>query len=339
MLSRLPALRFPREPVAQASACATQLVKNNGVRLRSQQLGNFLYDVCLMFQRKRFRLRLPSRTLILGERTLVMGVLNITPDSFSDGGAYLDSEAAIARALELEQEGADIVDIGGESTRPGATPISSEEELRRILPVIQVLRGKLRIPMSVDTRRADVAEAVLAAGAEILNDVSGLRMDPRLAEVARRARVPLILMHMRGTPRTMQRGPFARDVVRDVLSGLRDAAARANRAGIVKTQLLLDPGIGFGKKHEQNFEILARLPEFARLGCPIVIGTSRKAFLGKALASSGGPSAPPEERLLGTAATVTASILGGAHIVRVHDVTEMVRVARVADHVVSAASS
>ncbi len=162
---------------------------------------DFLYDGCPMFRRKRFRLHLRSRTLILGERTLVMGVLNITPDSFSDGGKYLDSETAIARGLQLEQDGADILDIGGESTRPGATPITAEEELRRILPVIQVLRGKLRIPMSVDTRRADVAEAALAAGAEILNDVSGLRMDLRLGEVARRARAPLILMHMRGTPR------------------------------------------------------------------------------------------------------------------------------------------
>jgi dihydropteroate synthase len=284
-----------------------------------------------MFHRKRFRLRLRSRTLILGERTLVMGVLNITPDSFSDGGAYLDSAAAIARALQLEHDGADILDIGGESTRPGAASITAEEELRRILPVMEVLRGKLRIPMSVDTRRADVAEATLAAGGEILNDVSGLRMDPRLGEVARRARAPLILMHMRGKPQTMQRGPFARDVIRDVMAGLRDAVACARRTGLAKAQLLLDPGIGFGKKYEQNFEILARLPEFARLGCPIVIGTSRKAFLGKALARPGGPNAPPEERLLGTAATVTASVLGGAHIVRVHDVAEMVRVARVAD--------
>jgi dihydropteroate synthase len=284
-----------------------------------------------MFQRQRFRLRLRSRTLILGERTLVMGVLNVTPDSFSDGGEYLDSEAAIARALQLERDGADILDIGGESTRPDATAITADEELRRILPVILVLRGKLRIPISVDTRRADVAEAALAAGAEILNDVSGLRMDPRVGHVARLMRAPLILMHMRGTPQTMQKGPFARDVIRDVMAGLRDALVRAKRAGLAKTQLLLDPGIGFGKKHEQNFEILARLPEFARLGCPIVIGTSRKAFLGKALVGSGGASVPPEERLLGTAATVTASILGGAHIVRVHDVAEMVRVARVAD--------
>jgi len=284
-----------------------------------------------VFQRKKFCLRLPSRTLILGERTLIMGVLNITPDSFSDGGRYLDSQAAIAHALRLERDGADLLDIGGESTRPGAAPIPAEEELRRILPVIEVLRGKLRIPMSVDTQKAEVAEAALAAGAEILNDVSALLMDPRLAEVARRARAPMILMHMRGTPSTMQRGPFARDVIRDVMSDLRDAVTRATRAGLAKSQILLDPGIGFGKKHQQNFEILARLPELARLGCPIAIGTSRKAFLGKAMARTGGPQPPSDERLLGTAATVTASILGGAHIVRVHDVAEMVQVARVAD--------
>ena len=291
----------------------------------------FLYDVGPVFRRKRFRLQLRSRALILGERTLIMGVLNVTPDSFSDGGAYLDTEAAIARALQLEQDGADILDIGGESTRPGAAPVSPEEEQRRVLPVIDGLRGKLRIPISIDTRRAAVAEAALAAGAEIVNDVSGLRADPRLAEVARRARAALILMHMRGTPRTMQRKPFARDAMRDVTSGLRASVALARRAGLAKSRLLLDPGIGFGKSHEQNFEILARLPELARLGCPIVVGTSRKAFLGKALAKPGAQPAPPEDRLLGTAVTLTASILGGAHIVRVHDVAEMARVARVAD--------
>ena len=289
-----------------------------------------------MFRRKQFRLRLPSRTLILGDRTLVMGVLNLTPDSFSDGGAYPDSEAAIARALELEHDGADILDVGGESARPGATPVSAEEELRRILHVIEVLRGKLRIPISVDTQKAEVAEAALDAGAEILNDISALRLDPRLAEAARRARAPMILMHMRGIPRTMQRGPFARDVIRDLTVGLREAVARARRAGLAKSQLLLDPGIGFGKTHDQNFETLARLPEFARLGCPLVVGTSRKAFLGKALARQGEPDFPANERLLGTAATVTASILGGAHIVRVHDVAEMARVVRVADRILSA---
>ena len=263
-----------------------------------------------------------------------MGVLNVTPDSFSDGGAYLDTEAAIAQALQFEEDGADILDIGGESTRPGATPVSIEEEQRRILPVIEGLQGKLRIPVSVDTRRAEVAKAALEAGAEIINDVSGLRADPHLAASTQRAGAPLILMHMRGTPRTMQTGPFARDVMRNVVSGLRGSLALARRAGVVKSQLLLDPGIGFGKSHEQNFEILARLPELARLGCPIVIGTSRKAFLGKALAKRGEPPLPPEARLLGTAATVTAAILGGAHIVRVHHVAEMARVAGVADHLV-----
>jgi dihydropteroate synthase len=292
-----------------------------------------------VFKRKQFRLRLKSRTLLLGKRTLVMGVLNITPDSFSDGGRYLDSEAAIARGLEIEHDGADLLDIGGESTRPGAGPISAEEELRRILSVIEGLRGKLRIPISVDTQKAEVAEAAIAAGAEILNDVSALRSDPRLAEVARRARVPIILMHMRGTPRTMQSGPFARDVIVDVMAGLRDAMARAKRAGLAKSQILLDPGIGFGKKHDQNFEILARLPEFARLGCPIVIGTSRKAFLGKAMARPGEPALPSDQRLLGAAVTVATSIFGGAHIVRVHDVAEMVRVVRVADEVVNAKNS
>jgi dihydropteroate synthase len=260
-----------------------------------------------------------------------MGALNVTPDSFSDGGTFLDPQAAVARALDMERDGADILDIGGESTRPAAAPVCAREELSRILPVLETLRGKLRIPISVDTQKSEVAEAALAAGAEIINDISALRTDPHLAEVARRTRTPVILMHMRGTPRTMQKGPFARRVMRDVLAGLRDALARARRAGLAKSQVLLDPGIGFGKSHEQNFEILARLPEFARLGCPLVIGTSRKAFLGKALARQGEPPASPSERILGTAATVTASILGGAHIVRVHDVAEMARVVRVAD--------
>jgi dihydropteroate synthase len=294
-------------------------------------LALFLYDCPCVFHRKKFRLRLPSRTLLLGERTLLMGVLNVTPDSFSDGGAFLDPQAAVARALELERDGADILDIGGESTRPAAAPVSAREEISRILPLFEALRGKLRIPISVDTQKAEVAEAALAAGAEIVNDISALRTDPRLGEVARHARAPVILMHMRGAPRTMQQGLFARDVIRDVMAGLREALARVRRAGLAKSQILLDPGIGFGKSHEQNFEILARLPEFARLGCPIVIGTSRKAFLGKALAKPGESPVPPRERILGTAATVTASILGGAHIVRVHDVAEIARVVRVAD--------
>src|ERR1700687_4599552 len=201
-----------------------------------QILGDFLYDCRSVFHRKQFRLRLPSGTLVLGERTLIMGVLNVTPDSFSDGGGFLDSQAAVARALELERDGADILDIGGESTRPSAAPVSAREEISRILPLFKALRGKLRIPISVDTQKSEVAEAALGAGAEIVNDISPLRTDPRLADVVRHARAPVILMHMRGTPRTMQRGPFARDVIRDAMAGLREALARARRAGLAKSQ-------------------------------------------------------------------------------------------------------
>jgi dihydropteroate synthase len=278
----------------------------------------------------KFRLRLPSRTLVLGERTLLMGVLNVTPDSFSDGGLYFDADAAVARALEIERAGADILDVGGESTRPGSEGIPAEEELRRVMPVLEKLQGKLRIPISIDTAKEEVAEAAAGAGAEILNDVTALRQDRRIAEVARRRKLPLILMHMRGQPRTMQKNPFARDGLRDVANGLRKAVAVARRAGVRKSQIILDPGMGFGKSFAQNYELLARLPELARLGFPILIGTSRKSFIGNAL---GG--VPKGERIWGTAATVTASILQGAHIVRVHDVAEMVQVARVTDAIVS----
>jgi dihydropteroate synthase len=196
--------------------------------------------------------------------------------------------------------------------------------------VLEKLRGKLKIPISIDTAKAEVAEAAAGAGAEILNDVTALRQDPLVAEVARRRKLPLILMHMRGQPRTMQKDPFARDVMRDVVNGLRKAIALARRAGVRKSQIILDPGIGFGKSFAQNYELLARLPELARLGFPLLLGTSRKSFIGHAL---GGVS--KDERIWGTAATVAASILEGAHIVRVHDVAEMVQVARVTDAVVS----
>jgi dihydropteroate synthase len=283
-----------------------------------------------MFRRKKFRLKLPSRTLILGERTLLMGVLNVTPDSFSDGGLYFDAGAAVARALEIQSAGADILDIGGESTRPGAAAISAEEELARILPVLNKLRGQLTIPISIDTSKATVAEAAAEAGAEIINDVTALRADARIAEVARRYKLPLILMHMRGTPRTMQQKPFARDAMRDITSGLKKATASALRSGVAKSQIVLDPGFGFGKSYDQNFELLARLPELARLGYSLLVGTSRKSFLGRAL-----DGAPESDRIWGTAATVAASILQGAHIVRVHDVAEMAQVARVTDVIAS----
>ncbi len=259
-----------------------------------------------------------------------MGVLNVTPDSFSDGGLYFDVDAAVERAIEIERAGADLLDIGGESTRPGSEGISAEEELARLLPVLERLRGRLKIPISVDTSKSEVAEAAAEAGAEILNDVTALRADPKLAEIARRRKLPLILMHMRGDPRTMQKKSFARNVLRDVTAGLRRAVAAARRAGVSKSQIVLDPGIGFGKSTAQNFELLARLDEIARLGFPLMIGTSRKAFIGKTL---GG--VPVAERAWGTAASVTASILAGAHIVRVHDVLEMAQVARVADAVLN----
>jgi len=283
-----------------------------------------------MNHRKRFRLKLDSRTLVLGERTLAMGVLNVTPDSFSDGGKSFDPERAVQQALAIEQAGADLLDIGGESTRPGSTAVSAKEELARVLPVLQALRGLLKIPVSIDTQKSEVAEAALEAGAQMINDISGLKSDPRIAEVAAHRRAPLILMHMRGEPRTMQAGPFARDVMKDVLQGLRKSVAAARRAGVAKSQIIVDPGIGFGKSFAQNYELLQKLPQLAKLGYPLLVGASRKGFLGATLARDRKP-ASPEERIWGTAATVTASILNGAHIVRVHDVAEMAQVARVAD--------
>ena len=287
-----------------------------------------------MSARRVFHLRLPKRELALGRKTLIMGVLNVTPDSFSDGGKFFDVKRAVEYALAMQRDGADIIDIGAESTRPGSEGISGADELARLLPVLEALRGRLKIPISVDTRKSTVAEFAIGAGAAIINDVSGLRHDPRLAQVIAKHRVPMILMHMRGTPLTMQKMAFARDVMKDVVSGLRKSIAAAREARIAKDKIILDPGIGFGKSFEQNYELLAKLPELAKLGYPLLVGTSRKGFLGKTVAKNGKP-APTDERLWGTAATVTASILGGAHIVRVHDVLEMAQVARVTDCVLN----
>ena len=264
-----------------------------------------------------------------------MGVLNVTPDSFSDGGKFFSLARAVEGALAMQRAGADIVDIGAESTRPGSRGISAAEELARLLPVLRALRGRLQIPISIDTQKSSVAEIALGAGAEMLNDISGLNSDPRLGEVAARRNVPLVLMHMRGNPHTMQKLPFAKDVVRDVAAGLRRSVDKARRAGVRKSQIVLDPGIGFGKSFPQNYELLAELPALAKLGYPLVVGTSRKGFLGATLARNGKPI-PSGERIWGTAATVAGSIFSGAHIVRVHDVAEMAQVARVSDALVSA---
>jgi dihydropteroate synthase len=288
-----------------------------------------------MIHRRQFQLRLPARTLTLGDRTLLMGVLNVTPDSFSDGGLFLNADAAVAHALAMEAAGADIIDVGGESTRPESLGVSAETELERVLPVIEKLRGKIRIPISVDTSKSEIADAAASAGAEIVNDVTALRNDPRIAEVARRRKLALILMHMRGKPRTMQKVPFARDVLGDVAQGLRHAVTVARRAGVAKSQIVLDPGIGFGKRFEQNCELLARLPELARLGFPLLVGTSRKSFIGKVLEQIELRAGAATDRIWGTAATVAASILQGAHIVRVHEVAEMAQVARVSDALAS----
>ncbi len=284
-----------------------------------------------MQARRKFALTLPSGMLVLGERTLVMGVLNVTPDSFSDGGRFLETKKAVKHALEMQRAGADLIDIGGESARPGAIGISAEEELRRILPVLRGLRRRLRIPISVDTCKVEVAQMALAAGAEMINDISGLRADPALAKVAKRGGVPLVLMHIRGTPKTMQQLKPAKNIWREVERGLRWSVERALKAGVRRGQLLIDPGIGFGKTVTQNYELLCHLDRLQKFKLPILIGTSRKSFIGKVLGS-----APPEQRLFGTAASVAASILAGAHIVRVHDVAEMVQVARVADAVLRA---
>ena len=291
-----------------------------------------------MPRRKLFRLKLPLRTLILGERTLVMGVLNVTPDSFSDGGKFFHLEKAVEGALAMEQAGADILDIGGESTRPGSNETTAAEEISRVLPVLEALRGHLKIPISIDTQKTSVAEIALGAGAKIVNDISGLQDDPRLAETAARHKAPIILMHMRGTPRTMQKKTFAKEVLKDVVAGLKASVAKARRAGIAKSQIVLDPGIGFGKSYAQNYELIARLPELAKLDYPLLTGTSRKGFIGATLARDGKPL-PAEERIWGTAATVAASIWNGAHIVRVHDVAEMSQVAKVTDELLKNARS
>ena len=294
-------------------------------------------------RRLRLILHLPNRTLPIGERTLVMGILNVTPDSFSESGTYFDRKAAIARGLEMQREGADILDIGGESTRPGAEPVPEEEELDRTIPVIEALRRKgLQIPISIDTYKSTVAERALRAGAEIVNDISGLRFDPSLAAVVKKYHAVVVLMHLRGTPRTMQQLPPVQNILSAVRQGLRVSLRRALAAGIPKRRIILDPGIGFGKTAAQNFGLIRDLGRLARIGYPILIGPSRKFFIRKAVEELGKsrnklstpPDGVPENVLFGTAAAVTAAILNGAHIVRVHDVRQMLPVARLADRLI-----
>ncbi len=275
--------------------------------------------------------KLARRSLPYDEHTLVMGVLNITPDSFSDGGKFHSRESAIEHALEMIAEGVDIIDVGGESTRPGSAFVSEEEELQRVIPIIKRLTTETSIPISVDTTKSSVARAALAAGAEIVNDISGLRFDPAIADEVAKAKAGLVLMHSRGTPKTMQELPPVADIMGDVISGLRESIAVAEQHGVSHESIAIDPGIGFGKTGAQNIELIGHLDQLARefADFPILIGTSRKSFLGKLL-----DNAPADQRLHGTIASIAAAVMKGAHIVRVHDVKAAVEATKVADAVV-----
>jgi dihydropteroate synthase len=262
-------------------------------------------------------------TIEFGKRTYLMGILNVTPDSFSDAGRFFDQTDAVLHAFQMVKDGADIIDVGGESTRPGAEPVPVEEELRRVIPVVTKIRQKSRVPISVDTYKSQVAREALKAGADIINDISGLHFDPNMADVIAEAGASAVIMHIKGTPKDMQVNPHYNDVIKEIYEYLEEAVESARRKGI--KQIMIDPGIGFGKTVEHNLEIISRLDEFHKIGVPILIGVSRKSFIGKILETA------VESRLEGTAAAVTASIIHGADIVRVHDVREMRRVALVAD--------
>ena len=278
-------------------------------------------------RRPPFTIPLPGGAVLeLGPRTLVMGILNITPDSFADGGAFTTPAKAIDAALRMEQEGADLVDIGGESTRPGASALACDEELARVVPVLEGLAGRLSVPVSIDTYKAAVAERALQAGATVVNDVSALRYDPALADVVARSGAAVVLMHNRGRSSDMYRQAHYGDVVRDVTAELRERADAAMAAGIDRERIVLDPGIGFAKQAADSLALLARLRELSILEFPVLVGASRKSFLTSALGDR-----DPDGREWGTAAAVTAAVLGGAHIVRVHGVKEMVDVVRTAD--------
>ena len=321
-----------------------------------------------MKPRQQFTLEIRGGRVRLGERTLIMGVLNVTPDSFSDGGLYVDPDRAIERAVEMARQGVDWIDVGGESTRPGAKTATTEEELRRVLPVIRGMHKRLRaLPISIDTTKAEVAEQAACAGASIINDISGLRFDSRLAEVARRHRAALILMHIRWHPETMQRKPFAKSIWRSLGRGLAGSVRQALASGLRRSQLIIDPGLGFGKTRRQNFEIVAQLRRLRRFGLPILLGASRKSFVQAIVAGeelqpgrrrSRAPVAAPAWSLtagdgpiptcetreaaatfrleVADAAMLTAAILEGVHIVRVHDVEAALPAARIADALLAA---
>jgi dihydropteroate synthase len=272
------------------------------------------------------QLKIRNQTFDWGAKTYIMGVLNITPDSFSDGGQFNNIDAGVLGAVAMVEAGADILDIGGQSTRPGAEQISLEEELNRVIPVLTAIRAVTNIVISVDTTRSEVASQAIKAGADIINDISGGTYDQEIFKVAYKARVPIILMHIRGTPATMQQLANYDDVVAEIISFLNKQIEIATNAGIERHQIIIDPGIGFAKNYDQNLEIFHRLNELRQLNCPILVGPSRKSFIGRILNQP-----DPKGRLMGTAAACCAAIFQGADIVRVHDVKEIHDVCRVAD--------
>jgi dihydropteroate synthase len=290
-----------------------------------QKIGFALRETLQNILKSHFVLRCRRRTFRLGERTLLMGVLNVTPDSFSDGGLFFEKDKAVARGLKMAEEGADMIDVGGESTRPGAKPLGLEEELRRVLPVIETLAKETEVPLSIDTYKSEVARRAVDAGAEIINDISGLHFDPELARVAALEQTPIVLMHIRGTPETMQKNVRYDSLFSEIIEYLNEGIQKAESAGVSSDQIVIDPGIGFGKTLNDNLLILKRLSEFRILGKPILLGTSRKSFIGKVLDTKA------DERLEGTLSSIAIGVLNGAHIIRSHEVLQAKRAIAVAD--------
>ncbi len=323
--TRTPSLSLAAPPEQLRSLCGSLRRKKGFLPEIAEKIDSLLDN----YLRTDYKIKCRGKILDLGQRTHIMGILNVTPDSFSDGGLFADPERALAHAREMVVAGADIIDIGGESTRPGALPLSEEEELRRILPLIERLSAELSVPLSVDTYKSAVARKALQAGASIVNDISGLRFSPDMAKVAADAGAAVVIMHIKGTPRNMQQNPVYADVVSEVLYYLDEGVRIALQAGVDREQILIDPGIGFGKTLEHNLAVLNRLEEFRALGRPIVLGTSRKKFIGTILGIE-----QPSGRVDGTAATVALGIERGAAVVRVHDVGRMAQVARMTDAIV-----
>jgi dihydropteroate synthase len=283
-----------------------------------------------MQPRNKFQIEAGNKVLNLGERTLVMGILNVTPDSFSDKGRYMAPSVAVDRAWKIAEEGADILDIGAESTRPGSSAVDADEELERLLPVLEDLGDSYPLPISIDTSKSRVARAVLERGVAIINDVTSFQNDPGMGAVAAEFKAGVVLMHMRGNPQNMQKIAPSRDILGDIEKWAQEAVARAQKSGVSSRKIILDPGIGFGKTAAQNFEILRNLDRLSAAGFPVLVGTSRKSFIGSVL------NKPAAELVLGTGASVAASIVLGAHIVRVHDVAAMREIADVTDAIIGA---